>query len=157
MKKSFVCLVIILTLDAGGALAFADEATEPVTLAQLALDRPASAEAEIEAEVDQRVFRFIPEKKSLALFLAAQALVIVDMGQTLDIRNHPEVEELNPILGREPSRDRVYAVFGSHLLINTLAYWLLPGRWANGLSMLSITIGIPVVANNASLGLSVAF
>lgn len=84
-------------------------------------------------------------------------VIILGLEAEIEAEVEAEVEELNPILGREPSRDRVYAVFGSHLLINTLAYWLLPGRWANGLSMLSITIGIPVVANDASLGLSVAF
>lgn len=177
MRSALVCLVLVLALlmlvlalqvglvHAAEPAAPLDDATpeasaevdllevEAAVLAQRAFEQPTS----IEAEVDRHVFRLIPEKKSLALFLAAQTLIVIDMGQTLDIRNHPGVEESNPILGREPSRGRVFALFGTRLALNTLAHWLLPDRWANGLSMVNIAVGIPVVANNASLGLSVAF
>lgn len=129
--------------DAGGAL-------PPVRL-------DAGLRGETQPPAERLEVKLIPEKKSLLLFFAAQALVVADMGQTLNIRKTDGIEEANPLLGREPSEGRVYALFGTRLAINTLAYLVLPDRWANRLSMLTIAIGLPVVAHNASLGLSVSF
>lgn len=144
-------LLVSATPAAAGLL---DEVVAAESAPAYAAEDPATR---IERELPAGGFGFIPERKSLGLFLTAQALVIMDMGQTLSIRDHPELEEANPIFGREPSPGRVYAVFGTRLALNTLAYWLLPDRWANTVSMLNVVVGIPVVARNASLGLSFRF
>jgi hypothetical protein len=121
------------------------------------LEGPVRLRGEAEPPAERLEVRLIPEKKSLLLFVAAQALVVADMGQTLNIRKTDGIEEANPLLGREPSEGRVYTLFGTRLAINTLAYLVLPDRWANRLFMLNIVIGLPVVTHNASLGVSMRF
>lgn len=150
MRRTIACLVLVAALPL----------SLPLPARSLAEDQPITLGPPVTLEAEQQttgILRIVPKKKSLGLFLAAQAVLLIDMGQTLDIRNNPEVVEANPLLGREPSRERIYAIFGTRLAINTLAHWLLPDRWANGLSMLNLVVGVPVVASNASLGLSVSF
>lgn len=102
-------------------------------------------------------FRLLPRKKSFGLFLVAQATVLIDMAQTLRIDNTPGLRESNPILGEDPSDEKILAFFGARIAFNAFSYYLLPDRWANVLSVLTIVVEVPVIAHNASLGLSVRF
>jgi len=82
--------------------------------------------------------------------------LLVDMAQTLDIKNHEGLYETNPILGKHPSDKKVVSYFLTcilgHLLIadslgNKKVYWqhfiLIPE--------------IYIIGHNYELGLSVKF
>ncbi|HWP35229.1 MAG TPA: hypothetical protein VNM66_06505 [Thermodesulfobacteriota bacterium] len=99
----------------------------------------------------------VPREKDLGLFLAAQASLLVDMGQTLDIARHAGLEETNPVLGRRPSDGEVVAYFGAAALLATVAYAHLDGRAANLLSRAILAVQLPVIDRNARLGLAVRF
>ncbi|HWP35123.1 MAG TPA: hypothetical protein VNM66_05955 [Thermodesulfobacteriota bacterium] len=94
---------------------------------------------------------------SVSLFVAAQATVAVDMAQTLRIRDTPGLRETNPLLGPRPADGEILALFGARLAFNTLAYVLLPRPWADALSVVTISIQVPVIIHNANLGLTVRF
>ena len=58
--------------------------------------------------------------------VASTGLTIADWGQTNDIRNHNGMIELNPILGRSPSRGAVNTYFGTVLVLHPIITALLP-------------------------------
>lgn len=99
----------------------------------------------------------VPPEKDLGLFLAAEASLLIDTGQTLDIKRHDGYREMNAILGRHPGDGAVVAYFGSVVVLSTAAYALLPDQWANILSRVILAVELPVIDSNARLGLSVRF
>lgn len=65
----------------------------------------------------------IVPKNNTDKFLVAASTVslITDWGTTLDLENHPDRHETNPILGKYPSRGEINTYFGSLLLVHILA------------------------------------
>jgi hypothetical protein len=49
----------------------------------------------------------IEEKRELLVYTT----LLLDASQTLDIKNHPELHESNPLLGRHPSDVKIVAYF----------------------------------------------
>ena len=99
--------------------------------------------------------------------VAWQAIHIVDWGQTLDIADNPDrYHEINPIIGRHPSRGRVNMYMGASALLHPLVTYMLPEEaeilgfefnprwvWLGG----TIATSGACVINNQSIGLKMAF
>jgi hypothetical protein len=90
----------------------------------------------------------------------------IDMGTTLDIENHPGLYETNPLMGRHPSRDRIYAVMGADFIIHPLISYLLPESWVVAgydlhprRNWQAITLGMSMglVQHNFQAGLKINF
>jgi len=65
--------------------------------------------------------------QDIMLEITWQALHIVDMGTTLNITDHPDrYWEINPILGRHPSREAVYAYMTASAILHPIIAHYLP-------------------------------
>ena len=62
----------------------------------------------------------------LILFVIVAVLLVVDYGQTRDIKNHAELKESNFILGEHPEARAISAYFVICLLLTAAAVLVLP-------------------------------
>lgn len=89
------------------------------------------------------------------------ALHVVDWGQTLDIENHPDLRETNPILGSHPSRGEINTYFiATGLLHPIVSYGLrkyAPDGWVQAWQYVTIGVELGAVGNNASIGIGFGF
>jgi hypothetical protein len=88
---------------------------------------------------------------------AVIALFALDMGQTLDIKNHPDQHETNPILGEHPSDKRIYSYFITAAILHTVLADALPTRQRGWLQDGTIALEVVVIGSNKSLGLKIKF
>lgn len=88
------------------------------------------------------------------LFLAQLA---VDRAQTMDIKNHPEKFEYNPLLGVNPSDRRINKYFLTIALVHPMLCYVLPKNARNGFQFVSITVEAYAIGNNFSIGLRARF
>lgn len=93
--------------------------------------------------------------------IAREALYIgvsvVDMGQTLDIKNHPELRETNPLLGDHPSDGRIKTFFVTTRVLHIMAVHWMPAEWRATFQGIGIGYQFATVVSNNRLGLSVNF
>ena len=89
--------------------------------------------------------------------VALNTLLVADMAQTVDIKNHHNLRELNKILGEHPKDDRIYGYFATYAASNALVVCLLPedmrGMWLAGFSFYELD----VVSSNYKLKLDIKF
>jgi hypothetical protein len=85
-------------------------------------------------------------------------LKLADFSQTMKIADNPDdYYELNPILGKHPSREDVIFYFvGTYVAETALAY-LLPDEYRPWFQYLLIGSSAICVGNNLSIGLGVGF
>ena len=98
------------------------------------------------------------EKPIPPLEWAYQGAAIADMMTTLDIKNHPNLQEENVILGPHPSDGKVLAYFaatgGLHYLITReLVNGNAPKPLVSAWELISTSFEISYAAHNYSLGL----
>lgn len=85
------------------------------------------------------------------------ALIIADWAQTRDIARRLDRHEMNLILGRNPSINKVNKYFALSLIAYNIAAYNLNPKWSR---RLSISVGVmqgAVIANNLSLGVKFDF
>lgn len=92
-----------------------------------------------------------------ALQLSYTALHIADWGQTLDIENHANAYETNPILGRSPSRGEINTYFASTLALHWLIARVLPQKWRSQFQLGTIALEFDVISENHSAGIRLNF
>ena len=106
------------------------------------------------------------------LHVPLTALMVIDLGQTLWMADNPTEykytpigrtpiyknrDESNPILGKNPSKDRIYKYFvGSYALTTAITY-LLPDKWSYAFQGGIISLQIYAVENNYSLNVGFKF
>lgn len=70
---------------------------------------------------------------SAAMLVASDAAIVCDLSQTLWMADGGKYDrgltELNPVLGRTPSTERIIATNIAALATNTAAYFVLPKKW----------------------------
>lgn len=124
--------------------------------------------AELRAEALRRAIEREPEKnegegwfsKPTAAELAVQgmflALGLTDWGQTTNFTQHKkrQYEEVNPILGKHPSRAKVNTLIPLGLAAHTLSAYALPRPYRHILQGLGLAGEGIAVANNTSRGIS---
>lgn len=97
-------------------------------------------------------------QEEYAFFVAEAA----DCWTTLDIKNHADMEEANPILGKHPSDGRIIGMcVGAGLLHSAITYELIDGGAPRGLikawEYVTIAVESGFAAHNYSLGLRFRF
>ena len=93
---------------------------------------------------------------------AAQVLVtatlVADMGQTLDIKNHPDTHETNKILGKHPSDTKIVAYFVLAAAGHAYVATKLPAGWQRSTWQYGwAAIQIAQVVRNRRMNLRMAF
>lgn len=95
------------------------------------------------------------EQRTLgAMYLTAHA---IDWAQTRQIIREPGMWELNPILGRHPSRARVNAYFALTPLAGYLVLDALPSQHRTTALKVITTLEIATVARNHYIGVRIRF
>lgn len=93
--------------------------------------------------------------------IAYNVFAAVDMMQTMDIRNHDNIEEAVPftraILGRNPEPAQTAAYFVATSALHYGISRALPHGWREGWQAVTIIIEGSVVANNYVVGLRVGW
>jgi len=84
-------------------------------------------------------------------------LSVVDLGQTLDMKNKKDVHEANPILGRHPSDKRIKTFIITTRAAHVLAVHLMPADWRPYFQLGGIAVEAGVVIHNDRVGLSIKF
>lgn len=93
---------------------------------------------------------------------AYQGVVItalaVDMAQTLYISNNPnEYYEMNPLLGKHPSNDKVIGYFLSGMVAHTIGAMALPPTYRRIWQCVFIGVEGLVIGHNYSIGVGTHF
>ena len=93
-------------------------------------------------------------KDQILLQGVSTTLNIIDWGQTLDIAdNHDKYYEINPIIGKHPSRGRVNTYFTLATLIKIGITHILPSKWRKWWLGANIMISGYLVNHNYQIGL----
>ncbi len=86
------------------------------------------------------------------------ALHVLNWGTTLDIADNPgRYHEMNPIMGRHPSRGRVNLYFAGTTVAHVLTSALLPKKWREYFQVGSIAVTGGCLGWDLSLGLKIKF
>jgi hypothetical protein len=92
-----------------------------------------------------------------ALAVTYAGLAIVDLGQTINGAETTNGHEMNPLLGRHPSRDKLIAFTALYVPLNTYIAYRLPHPYRRIWQALTIAVDAACVAHNYSIGLKVKF
>jgi hypothetical protein len=89
---------------------------------------------------------------------AWQVIHVIDWGQTLSIADNPDkYHEINPLIGKHPSRGRVNTYMLASAALHPLVTYVLPSEyrwyWLGG----TLTLSTACVINNNSIGLKIGF
>jgi len=97
-------------------------------------------------------------RQDVALETTWMILHVLDWGQTLDLADQPDrYHELNPILGRNPSRSQVNLYMAASALLHVGVTHVLPAKCRPWFQYVSIGVSGMCVINNFSVGLSIRF
>jgi len=97
-------------------------------------------------------------KNQVGLQATATALQVIDWGLTLDIADKPEdYYEINPALGRHPSRGRVNCYFICSVGLKILITHILPSEWRGYWLGSNILVSGYLVHHGYKVGLRVNF
>lgn len=85
------------------------------------------------------------------------SLHYADWRQTIQLAEHPDYHELNPIIGKHPSRQRVDNYFAATAVAHTAVSVMLPPRWRSRWQYFTIATQGLVVHHNYQIGWRVDF
>ena len=91
----------------------------------------------------------------LALIVATIILLVIDYRQTLDIKHHPDIEEVNLILGKHPTDQRINSYFVIVIISLWIAVSLLPELYYLTLLLIICCLEVYITIANYRLGLKV--
>ncbi len=94
------------------------------------------------------------------LFLATETALLIDLGQTLDLKRHPGFEErggLRAWAGAHPRDEAIVAYFASGMVLYALAYTYLPPRWSAPLLAGQFALSLSMIEGNRAVGMHVRF
>ena len=98
-----------------------------------------------------------PKPYDFAALAGSETLLVLDLLQSLDIKAHAGLHEMNPIYGSHPSDSRYLTMFAIYGLTDAVAWSLLPDRWRWVAPCLVIGVEGPTVIRNARFGLRAHF
>ncbi len=87
----------------------------------------------------------------------SQGMLVADWSQTLDIKNHPSLHEINPILGNHPSNSAVNGYFAASVAANQCVANMLDGSARTYFQTGVIILESLAVSNNHALGIRLSF
>lgn len=94
-----------------------------------------------------------PNAEQTVFFAIGESLIVLDILQSLDIKNHPGGYEMNPLLGRHPSDLEFLLVGGAALSCNAFGWYELPHPWREVLGTVVFVVEDVNVAHNFGVGL----
>ena len=95
-----------------------------------------------------------PDDISLPVLVAAEVALMLDVSQTLDIKNHPGMQESNPFLGKHPSDRKILIVGGLIPMGLTAGVWAVsPKNFKIIMPLIVLSIEISTLIYNAQGGL----
>lgn len=101
--------------------------------------------------------RRAPDALTTALFVAAEAALVIDLGQTIDRGAGRAGPERNPLLGDRPGRAVAWGYFGGLMAAEAATYLWAP-RWVSRtVSVVTLGLEIPTVQRNFQVGVRVRF
>lgn len=89
--------------------------------------------------------------------VAANALIVADWNQTLEISSNDKYYETNNILGKYPKKSEVNRYFISCLALYNGVYYILPDKYKTYYSSSIVGLQAYYVAHNYNLGIKVKF
>ena len=87
----------------------------------------------------------------------ALSLIVIDYGQTMDIKSSPGYAEGNRILGDHPTDRKIKEYFAGVVIIQVGAANLLPSKQRQWLIDGTLMVELVAVGKNKSIGLQVKF
>ena len=95
-----------------------------------------------------------PTATEIGLLVAANLTILADASLTLDIKNHPDLHESNPLLGQNPSDAKIIFVGGFGAVAGTTLVWfLLPPPWRAYFSVFVLAVELHATFLNMNQGL----
>jgi hypothetical protein len=91
------------------------------------------------------------------LEITSETVIAMDWVQTLQIKDHPDLNETNIFLGSHPSDDKINLYIGSVMILHPLITYILPAKLRPVFQMITIGIEGNAVQNNLRAGLNVKF
>jgi hypothetical protein len=89
---------------------------------------------------------------------AVVSALLIDMGQTLHIADNPnKYYEMNPLLGKHPSKEQVVGYFMGGIVAHTLIAMALPQDYRRVWQCVWIGIEGAVIYNNYNIGVKIAW
>ncbi len=82
----------------------------------------------------------------------ASTLLIVDLIQTHEISRNDRYVEANPVLGENPSKEKINLYFSSAILLNQFATKYLSYGFQKFIQVAVISVETSYIAGNASIG-----
>jgi hypothetical protein len=89
--------------------------------------------------------------------LGVYSTLLLDYSQTKDIKNHPNLYEKNPILGKHPTDKKINKYFLSVGIAHTLVAYNLPPDYRKTFQYATIGIEIVQIVKNRQLNLRFEF
>jgi len=89
--------------------------------------------------------------------LVFAALMVADAAQTHDIARHPNMEEINPILGKHPSNAKINVYFAASMAAQYLIAQALSDEYRHAWQYAGIGFEFAIVQNNYKLGIRADF
>lgn len=100
-------------------------------------------------------------KNNTRLELGYVTLAVADMMQTMDIQNHDNIQEANPVaralIGANPGTPETMAYFTGAIIGHYVVSKALPKGWREAWQTGTILVQGSVVANNWAIGLKIGF
>jgi hypothetical protein len=87
------------------------------------------------------------------LLLIVVLLLIVDTGQTLKIKEHNDLHEINWVLGEHPTDPKILSYFLAWIIGVIGAYFYLPITIDIIFNLIILLVEVKVIINNGRLGL----
>jgi len=89
---------------------------------------------------------------------AVVSALLIDMAQTLYIADNPnKYSELNPLLGKHPSKEKVVGYFMGAIVLHTALSYALQDRERRWFQGCTLFIETGVVLRNVSLGIGFSY
>lgn len=96
--------------------------------------------------------------KTLIFLLLMNGLTIADWSQTRYIALHPvQYYEINPLIGKHPSVDKVDRHFVASLLVKNGVFFILPEKYRFYWAGANIAVSTGLVIHNNSIGIKFDF
>ena len=88
---------------------------------------------------------------------AYTVLHAVDWAQTHSIRNRADKFEINPILGKQPSKGEVNKYFAGTLIAHWVVAKALPPKWRKAFQYVTISMERGIIDHNIRAGIRINF
>lgn len=98
-----------------------------------------------------------PTMADTTLLALSETSLVIDCGQTLNIKSHVGHQETNPILGPHPSDTKVRVYFAASMATVAAGWYFTPAKLRPLWPILILGMEIPTILHNREVGLTLEF